>query len=135
MKKGCPHMNLTDERLRELENPTLTRNQRASLRCHLAAEFIHTGQYELAQQALGELWQGIGERPLLKGLSTSTQAEVLLQCGSLMGWLGSARQIPDARLAVVEERVSQSIEQALDAQTIADTLPEGAPFSAEILAG
>lgn len=90
-------MNLTDERFRELENPVLTRNQRALLRCSLAAEFIHTGQYELAQQALGELWQGIGERPLLKGLSPVTQAEVLLQCGNLTGWLGSARQIPDAQ--------------------------------------
>ena len=39
-----------------------------------------------------------------------------------------------ARLAVVEQRVARSIEQALDAQTIADTLPEGAPFSADILA-
>jgi Rrf2 family protein len=40
-----------------------------------------------------------------------------------------------ARLAVVEERVARSIEDALDAQTIADTLPEGAPFGAQILAG
>jgi len=90
-------MNLTDERLRELENHALTRNQRALLRCRFASEFIHTGQYELAQQALGGLWQGIGERPALKELPAVTQAEVLLQCGSLTGWLGSARQIPEAQ--------------------------------------
>lgn len=90
-------MNLTDERLRGLENPALTHNQRALLRCRFASEFIHKGQYELAQQALGELWQGIGERPFLKELPATTQAEVLLQCGNLTGWLGSARQIPEAQ--------------------------------------
>ncbi|MDQ3803750.1 MAG: response regulator [Acidobacteriota bacterium] len=43
------------------------------------------------------MWQGIGSRPNLKGLSTAVAAEVLLQCGVLSGWLGSVRQIPDAQ--------------------------------------
>ncbi|MGA9997134.1 MAG: response regulator [Pyrinomonadaceae bacterium] len=90
-------MNIADERLQELDDLTLTRNQRALLRCRLAAEFIHKGQYELAQQALGAFWHGIGKRPSLKGLSIAAQAEVLLQCGSLTGWLGSARQVHDAQ--------------------------------------
>jgi Rrf2 family protein len=38
------------------------------------------------------------------------------------------------RLAEVEARVASSIEDALDAQTVADTVPEGAPFSPSILA-
>lgn len=90
-------MNITDERLRELDDLTLTRNQRALLRCRLATEFIHKGQYDLALQAFGELWQGIGKRPPLKGLSIAAQAEVLLQCGVLSGRLGSAKQVPDAQ--------------------------------------
>ena len=39
-----------------------------------------------------------------------------------------------ARLAEVEQRVSHAIEAALAAQTVADTLPDGAPFGIEILA-
>jgi Rrf2 family protein len=38
------------------------------------------------------------------------------------------------RLVEVEARVASSIEGALDAQTVADTLPEGAPFTPDILA-
>lgn len=101
-------MNLTDERLRELDNPTLTRNQRALLRCRFAAEFTHIGKYELAREALGELWQGIGKHPETKGLSTAAAAEVLLQCGTLSGWLGSARQIPD-----VQEQAKDLLFEAL----------------------
>jgi hypothetical protein len=37
-------MNLTDNRLKELDNPSLTRNERLLLRCRLASEFIHIGQ-------------------------------------------------------------------------------------------
>lgn len=90
-------MKITDDHLHELENPVLTRNQRAILRCRFAAEFIHTGKYELAKEALGGLWQGLGKRPFLRGLSIATQAEVLLQCGSLTGWIGSSQQISEAQ--------------------------------------
>jgi CheY-like chemotaxis protein/tetratricopeptide (TPR) repeat protein len=90
-------MKLTNDRLKQLDNPTLTPEKRALLRCHIAAELIHTGQYETAREALGELWQGIGNRPDLKGLSILASAEVLLQCGVLSGWLGSTKQISDAQ--------------------------------------
>src|SRR5437763_16758927 len=85
--KGKPHMNLTDDRLKELDNPSLTRNERVLLRCRLASEFIHAGQYETARDALGELCQGVGRRPVVDGLKPITAAEVLLQCGALSGWL------------------------------------------------
>ena len=62
-------MNLADSRLKELDNPSLTRNERALLRCRLASEFIHKGQYETAREALGELWQGVGMRPAVEGLN------------------------------------------------------------------
>lgn len=54
-------MTLADERLRELDNPALTAEERALLRCRVAADLIHRGQYEAAREALGELWPGVGE--------------------------------------------------------------------------
>ena len=89
-------MNLTDSRLKELDNPSLTHNERGLLRCRLASEFIHIGQYELAREALGELWQGVGRRPEVERLKLPTVAEVLLQCGTLSGWLGGAQHISGA---------------------------------------
>jgi hypothetical protein len=60
-------MNLADERLKELDNPSLTENERVLLRCRVAADLIHKGQYEAAREALGELWLGIGQgRPLAR---------------------------------------------------------------------
>lgn len=96
-KKGCPHMNLADSRLKQLDDPTLTLEERTLLRCRVAAELIHIGKYEDAREALGQLWQGIGNRPNLRRLLTGGAAEVLLQCGVLSGWLGSVRQVPDAQ--------------------------------------
>lgn len=101
-------MNLTDSRLKQLDDPTLALEARALLRCQVAAELIHVGRYEEAREALGELWPGIGKCPTLKGVSTSTAGEVLLQCGVLSGWLGSVRSIPD-----VQERAKDLLTEAL----------------------
>jgi tetratricopeptide (TPR) repeat protein len=90
-------MNLTDERLRELDNPSLSTDERALLRSEVAADLIHKGQYEAARAALGELWHGIGERPNIEGLGESTAAEVLLQAGVLSGWLGASKQVEGAQ--------------------------------------
>jgi two-component system chemotaxis response regulator CheY len=90
-------LNLTDERLKQLDNPQLTPDSRALIRCEVAAELVHVGQYEAAREALGELWQGIGHRPKLKGLTTAVHAEVLLQGGVVSGWLGTLHQVADAQ--------------------------------------
>ena len=91
-------MEFTEERLKQLDNPALNSDERALLRCQFAAKLIHVGKYEAAREALGELWQGVGNRPRLKELSSQTVgAEVLLQCGVLSGWLGSVKQIPEAQ--------------------------------------
>ncbi|HEV2706880.1 MAG TPA: hypothetical protein VGV59_13205 [Pyrinomonadaceae bacterium] len=90
-------MNLADERLKELDAPSLTANQRTLLRCRLASEFIHTGEYEAAREALGRFWQGIGQRPNVEGIEQAIAAEVLLQVGNLSGWIGASRQIADAQ--------------------------------------
>jgi tetratricopeptide (TPR) repeat protein len=90
-------MNLADERLKELDNPSLTDTERVLLRCQVAADLIHRGQYEAARDALGELWLGIGQRPPVSKLPPAVEAEVLIQCGALTGWLGSARNVSDAQ--------------------------------------
>ena len=80
-----------------IDNPSLTHNERVLLRCRLASEFIHTGQYETARESLGELWEGIGHRPEVERLKSLTAAEVLMQCGVLSGWLGGAQHTSGAQ--------------------------------------
>jgi CheY-like chemotaxis protein len=101
-------MRLTEDTLKQLANPDLTPDERALRRCRVAATLIHTGQYEAARDALGNLWQGIGDNPELKRLKPLTAAEVILQCGVLSGWLGSVRQIPDA-----QEKAKDLLSEAL----------------------
>lgn len=86
-------MTLAEERLKELDNHSLTAEERTLLRCRIAAESINAGQYEAACEALGELWRGIGERPELEGMPPAVAAEILLQCGVLTGLLGGARNV------------------------------------------
>ncbi len=90
-------MHLHTSLLRQLDNPRLTRNERAELRCRLAKELEEAGNYEAARSALGELWQRIGERPKIEGLDQHIAAEVLLRAGSLTGWIGSSQQIEGAQ--------------------------------------
>jgi CheY-like chemotaxis protein len=90
-------MNLTDSLLRQLGDPKLTADERALLRCRVAADLIHTGQYEQAQESLGELWRSAGARPNLEGLEETTAAEVPLVCGSLTGCLGASKPIAGAQ--------------------------------------
>ncbi|HLM57744.1 MAG TPA: response regulator [Pyrinomonadaceae bacterium] len=90
-------MNLVSDKLRLLETPNLTTDERTLLRCQVAADLIYAGQYEAAKDALGDLWHEIGNRPDLKGRSILTTAEILLQCGVLSGWLGSVRNISQAQ--------------------------------------
>jgi CheY-like chemotaxis protein len=101
-------MTLAETLVKELENPTLSRDERAQLRCQIAADFEHRGKYESARDALGKLWQGVGERPALEGLSELTAAEVLLRVGSLSGWLGSGQQIQGAQ-EKAKDLISESI--------------------------
>ncbi len=101
-------MALTDTVLRRLDDPTLTRDERAQLRCEMATSLEHRGRYEEARDALAELWAGTGQRPPLEGLSEQTAAEVLLRVGVLSGWLGSAHQIEGAQEAA-KDLISESI--------------------------
>ena len=100
-------MTLADERLKELDNPSLTADERTLLRCRVAADFIHRGQYEAAREALGEHWRGVGERPNVEGLGERAAAEVLLQVGALSGWAGASGQVKGAQEAA-KDLISES---------------------------
>jgi tetratricopeptide (TPR) repeat protein len=103
--KGFPHMNLTENRLKQLDSPALSSEERALLRCRFAADLIHRGQYESAREVMGSFWRGIGQRPELSNLPPSVQAEILLQCGVLSGWLGS-------QVAGAQERAKDLLTEA-----------------------
>jgi tetratricopeptide (TPR) repeat protein len=77
------------------------------LRCRVAADLTHRGQYEAAREALGGLWPGIGGRPDVKKLPPAVAAEVLLQCGTLTGWLGSVHNVSGA-----QERAKDMLSEA-----------------------
>jgi tetratricopeptide (TPR) repeat protein len=109
-------MTLAETLLRQLDDPTLSHDVRAQLRCRIAADLEHRGCYEAACDALGELWRGVGQRPALEKLSELTAAEVLLRAGTLSGWLGSIQQIEgvqDASKDLISESIAlfQSLEE------------------------
>jgi tetratricopeptide (TPR) repeat protein len=79
----------------------------AVARCQLAVKLEETGEFDLAREALGSLWQRVGERPLTEGLPDEAKAELLLRAGTLSGWIGSARQIPGSQEAA-KDLVSES---------------------------
>jgi DNA-binding NtrC family response regulator/tetratricopeptide (TPR) repeat protein len=118
-------MHLHTSLLRQLDNPKLSANERAELRCLLANELEEAGNYEAARNALGELWRRIGERPNIEGLDQHVAAEVLLRAGSLTGWIGSTQQIEGAQEAA-KNLISESmtvfkslgeVEKAAEAET------------------
>jgi two-component system, chemotaxis family, chemotaxis protein CheY len=90
-------MRLATEIQHRIDNPNLSSNERALLRCRLARHLEEAGDYEAAREAMGKLWQRVGERPLLDGLDERTKAEVLLRAGALTGWIGSTKQIENSQ--------------------------------------
>jgi tetratricopeptide (TPR) repeat protein len=101
-------MAISNQLLHQIADPTLTRDERARLRCRLAKELEDMGNYNAAREALGELWPEIGGRPVLDELGEATAAEVLLRVGTLTGWLGSTRQIEGAQ-ETAKNLISESI--------------------------
>ena len=101
-------MHLATEILHELDKPSLTVNERASLRCRLARHQESAGDYEAAREGMAELWQGVGARPMLEGLDDDTKAQVLLRVGALTGWIGSAAQIEGSQ-EMAKDLISESI--------------------------
>ena len=101
-------MNRQASLLRKLENPSLNHDQRAQLRCQLAKELEEAGNFEAARKAMGELWQRVGERPILDDLDERTSAEVMLRAGVLSGWIGRTNQTEGAQ-ETAKNLISESI--------------------------
>jgi tetratricopeptide (TPR) repeat protein len=101
-------MTLLSSLLRQLENPTLSFNQRAELRCQVAKEWESTGDYEAARQVMSEFWQRIGDYPRIEGLDRSTAAEILLRAGVLTGLIGYKYEIASAQ-ETAKNLLSESI--------------------------
>ena len=101
-------MHLANALLHELQTSDLSPNERAALRCRLAKQLEAGGDYEAAQDAMAELWQGIGARPNIEGLSDETGAEVLLRVGAMTGWIGSASQIQGSQESA-KDLISESL--------------------------
>jgi DNA-binding NtrC family response regulator len=119
-------MNLAPEMLRQIDNPRLNSRERAQLRCMLAKELEEGGNYEAAQVAMGELWQGVGENPTLDGLDKHIAAEVLMRAGALTGWIGSVNQVAGAQ-EKAKDLISESIllfESLTDAAKVAEAQTE-----------
>src|SRR5262245_42405748 len=66
-------------------------------RCENSRQLEITGDLEAARAALAGCWSVIGERPNVEKLPKDTQAELLMQVGSLSRQIGSTRQISGAQ--------------------------------------
>jgi len=96
------------------------------MRCKYAKQFEEAGNYDRAREAMGELWQGVGERPVLQGLDEDVKGEVLLRAGALSGWIGSTEQIEGAQ-EEAKNLISESItifEALSDFRRLADAQSE-----------
>ena len=74
------------------QNRDLPLAERANLSCRLAKQLEKVGKYELAYEALSDLWPDRNDSPKLGGLDEIQKAEVLLRIGAIAGWLGSTDQ-------------------------------------------
>ncbi|HEV2800762.1 MAG TPA: tetratricopeptide repeat protein [Pyrinomonadaceae bacterium] len=90
-------MTLVKDLRHKIADPDISHEERTQQRCELVKQLERLGNYEGAREAMGELWQGMGERPTIEGLAPFTMAEVLLRVGALTGWLGSVKQIKGAQ--------------------------------------
>lgn len=101
-------MTLRTSLLRQLENPDLSVDSRAELRCEIARELEDKGEYEEARAVLSDLWKRIGEHPQVTGLQSSVAAEVLLRVGVLTGLVGNKNQVTDAQ-EIAKNLISESL--------------------------
>src|ERR1700730_9398135 len=76
-----------------LREANVNRNEDVRLRCRAAKKYEDAADSEAACAALGDLWQGIGQRPRIDDLDEALQGEVLLHAGANSSWIGHTRQI------------------------------------------
>jgi CheY-like chemotaxis protein/tetratricopeptide (TPR) repeat protein len=90
-------MDLTKPSLRGPAGLDLRDGGGVKSRCEVSRAYAEAGDYERAREALGYLWQRVGERPVVDGLAPDTAAELLLQAGRLTSALGGARDVGGAQ--------------------------------------
>ena len=101
-------MNSPNELLDRIGDPALSNDQKVALRCDLAKYLEQCWNFEAAEEAMGQLWQCLGERPVLDGLTEQSKALVLLRAGALTGWLGSAKHVHGAQ-KLAKHLITESI--------------------------
>lgn len=101
-------MNLEVKLFNRIDDPALPLEERVDLCCRMARELEEAGDFEGARTALSDVWQRVGERPVLDGLDRASAAEVLFTVGRLTGSIGSARQIEGAQ-ETAKDLLSESI--------------------------
>jgi AraC-like DNA-binding protein len=62
-----------------------------------AKQHESVGRYDDAAKILSEYWKNLNERPDTSELNKAEQAEILLRCGSLAGFIGGCNQKKDAQ--------------------------------------
>jgi AraC-like DNA-binding protein len=62
-----------------------------------AKQYESVGRYDDAAKILSKYWKNTNEHPDVSELNEAEQAEVLLRCGSLAGYIGSCQQKKDAQ--------------------------------------
>jgi tetratricopeptide (TPR) repeat protein len=111
---------------RKIDTSHLPANEAALQGCEKALRSKDRGDYEGAQEAMGGVWKGLGERPDTSGLQPSVAAEVLFCVGVLMGWIGSRNEIKEAD-GWARDLITESIryfESIGDARKIAEARTE-----------
>jgi tetratricopeptide (TPR) repeat protein len=136
-------MTLAEERFGQLDSPSLTEEERTLLRCRVAAEFIHAGQYEAAREVLGAIQtfeQGGESAPLAEALTLQglvlarlgdydDSADVLRRAADMAEGLGARSDAGRALLTFLEEHGERHVfppEEVYMAYQRADRLLGGA---------
>ncbi len=90
-------MIISSQILHQIADTSIPKNKRAQLRCQLAKELEDIGNYEAAREAMGELWPGFGERPVLDELDQVFFYELVLSDCFIWCLFGSVKQIEKAQ--------------------------------------
>jgi tetratricopeptide (TPR) repeat protein len=104
-----------------------TANDQALTRCQNALELKDKGDYGSAREAMGFLWERVGDHPQVKGLHGSVVAEVLICVGILTSWIGSKDGIEKA-----QETAKNLISEGINFHESAGDVKKVAAAQAEI---
>ena len=76
-------------------NDMKTLHIKTSKLCERLFKLERQGRYEDALAEIGDIWHDKTGLPDVEGLKPHLAAELILRCGSLFGFLGHNKQIPE----------------------------------------